>query len=133
RLHLRYEGGLTRIAGGDENVADEAVTPDALDRRAGKKRAKRRIVEPEEVREPWLLQVLPRHELGLGCRVGELVPRADGEAVVATIDAVSHGGAEFARDRPLMLDGQVGDAAPRIELIGCRKSVRRADVEAGAA
>ncbi|EGE58995.1 hypothetical protein RHECNPAF_2530074 [Rhizobium etli CNPAF512] len=32
-----------------------------------------------------------------------------------------------------MLDGKIGDAAPRIDLIGCRKGGRRADVEAGAA
>jgi hypothetical protein len=43
------------------------------------------------------------------------------------------GSAEFARDRSLVLDGEVGDAAPRIELVGRRKGVRRAGVEAGAA
>ena len=63
-------------------------------------------------------------------RARELVPRADGEAIVAAIDAVADRGAELARDRALVLDGQVGDAAPRIELVGRREGVGRADVEA---
>ena len=41
--------------------------------------------------------------------------------------------AELVRDRPLVLDGQVGNAAPRIELVGRGEGVGRADVEAGAA
>ena len=41
--------------------------------------------------------------------------------------------AELVRDRPLVLDGEVGDAAPRIEPVGRREGVGRADVEAGAA
>ena len=56
-------------------------------------------------------------------RVRELVPRADGEAVVAAIDAVAHAAAELARDRALVLDREIGDAAPRIELVGRRKGV----------
>ncbi len=42
-------------------------------------------------------------------------------------------GAQLGRDRPLVLDRQVGDAAPRIELVGRREGVRRADVEAAPA
>ena len=70
------------------------------------------------------LQVVARDELRLGGAAGELVPGADGEAVVAAIDAVADRLAEFARDRPLVLDGQVGDAAPRVELVGRREGVR---------
>ena len=42
-------------------------------------------------------------------------------------------GAQFARDRALVLDGQIGNAAPRIEPVGRGKRRGRADVEAGAA
>ena len=62
----------------------------------------------------------------------ELVPGADGEAIVAAVDAVADRVAEFARDRALVLDGKIGDAAPRIELVGRGKCRGRADVEAGA-
>ena len=37
------------------------------------------------------------------------------------------------RDRPLVLDRQVGDAAARVEPVGRGKGRRRTDVEAGAA
>ena len=64
---------------------------------------------------------------------GEFVPGADGEAVVAAIDAVAHRRAMLLGDRPAMLDGEVADAAPRIEPAWCREGAGRADVEAGAA
>ena len=79
-------------------------------------------------------QLGARHEGLVAARgVGEAVPRADGEAIVAAIDAVADRLAEFVRDRPLMLDRQVGDAAPRIEPVGRREGVGRAGVQAGAA
>ena len=69
----------------------------------------------------------------LAARLRELVPRADRKAVVAAIDAVADRAPELPRDRPLVLDGEIGDAAPRIEPVGRRKGLGRADVEAGAA
>ncbi len=41
--------------------------------------------------------------------------------------------AQFARDRALVLDGQIRNAAPRIELVGRGERRGRADVETGAA
>ena len=79
------------------------------------------------------LQIIPRLKLRLARSLRKLVPWAHGEAVVAAIDAVAHGRAEFMRDRALMLDGEVGDAAARVELVGRGEGVGRADVEAGAA
>ena len=71
----------------------------------------------------------PDRELLVARGGGELVPGADGEAIVAAIDAVADGGAELAGYRALVLDGQVGDAAARVELVGRRKRVGRTDVE----
>src|ERR1051326_5923949 len=65
--------------------------------------------------------------------LGELVPRAHREAIVAAEDAVADQRAQFLRDRPLMLDREIGDAAPRIELIGGRKGICRAAIEAAPA
>src|SRR3546814_15556012 len=52
-------------------------------------------------------------------------------SVVAAIDAVAHRFAEFRRDDAVVFDGQIRDAAPRVELVGRRKRPGRADVEAG--
>ena len=50
-LGLRGERGIARIADRDQHIAHEAVAPDALDRRFGKQRAERRIVEPRQFGE----------------------------------------------------------------------------------
>src|SRR4029077_3742108 len=63
----------------------------------------------------------------------EFVPRADRKAVVAAIDAVADRFTEFARDGSLVFDREIGNAAPRVELVGGGKSGCRADVEAGPA
>ena len=99
----------------------------------GEQRAERRVVEPRELGERGALQLVARGELRLAAGLRELVPRADRQAIVAAVDAVADRGAQLARDRALVLDGEVGDAAPRIELIGRREGLGRADVEAGAA
>ena len=54
-------------------------------------------------------------------------------ASVMSSTATQHGGAEFARDMALMLDREIGDAAPGIQLIRRGKGVGRADIEAGTA
>jgi hypothetical protein len=41
----------------------------------------------------------------------ELVPGADGEAVVAAVDPVAEQRAKLGVDRAVVLDGEVGDAA----------------------
>ena len=95
--------------------------------------AKRRVVEPRQLGEIRRAQVVARGEFCLVAGLRELVPRADREAIVAAIDAVADGFAKFARDRSLVLDGEIGNAAPRIELVGRGKRRGRADVEAGPA
>src|SRR3546814_1227311 len=65
--------------------------------------------------------------------VGEFVPWTDREAIVAAIDAIADAAPQIERNRPRMLDRQIGDTAPRIEAIGRRKGLRRAGVLAGAA
>src|SRR6202030_1492748 len=62
-----------------------------------------------------------------------LVPGADRETVVAAIDAVADRLAKLARNRPLVLVGEVGNAAPRVELVGCGERRRWADIETGLA
>src|SRR5262249_28601887 len=74
-----------------------------------------------------------RQKIGLVRGAGKFVPRADREAVVAAIDAVTDQRTQFKGDHPLVLDRQIRNAAPSIELVRRRESPRWADVEAGRA
>src|SRR6185369_17880867 len=91
---------------------------DALDGRAREEAAEAGVVEGGELGQGRGFQLRALAEVGLVRRFGELVPGADGEAVVAAIDAIAHERAQLARDRPLMLDGEIGDATPGVELVG---------------
>ena len=125
--------GVARVADGDQHVPEEPVAADALDRRRRESLPEGRLVERREIGKARRDAIGARLQLRLARRLRELVPRADGEAIVAAVDAVADGLAELARDRALVLDGEIGDAAARIELVRRRKRVGRADVEAGAA
>ena len=129
----RAPADVARIADGDHQVATKPRDANALDRRAREKGAKGTIVEPGQIIQVWRAQVVTRLKLGFARHLRKLVPRAGSKAVVAAIDAIADGGAKFFRDRAMMLDGEIGNAAPGIELVGLRESLRRAGVEAGAA
>ena len=130
---LMRQRRLARVADRDQHIAHEAVAADALDGRLAEQRAERRIVEPCKLLQQWSLQFRAGCKARLAARLRELVPRADREAIVAAIDAIAHQRPQVARDRALVLDREIRDAAPRIETVGRRKRGRRADVEAGAA
>src|SRR5207302_5602748 len=74
-----------------------------------------------------------RKQLRLAAGLRKFVPWADGETIVAAVDAVAHERAQVPRDRALVLDREVGDAAARIQPIWRRERRRRTYVEAGAA
>ena len=132
-LGLAGKACVAGIADRDQHIAHETVAADALDRALGEQRAEAGVVEPRQFGERRRAQRLARLELRLAAGLGELVPRTDREAIVAAVDAVAHQRAQFARDRALVLDGEIGDAAPRIEPVRRRESGGRADVEAGVA
>ena len=83
---------VARVADGDQDVAHEAVAAGALDRRFREQRAKGGVVEAGELGERGRPQGLARRELLLAPGGRELVPRADREAIVASIDAVADRG-----------------------------------------
>src|SRR5690606_29353765 len=109
------------------------IAAEALHGRSREHLAKAGIVELRQVGEARRGELGPWREGGLPRALRELVPGTDGQAVVAAIDAVADGGAIGAGDRALMLDGEVGDAAAGIELVGRGKGGGRADVEAAPA
>src|SRR3546814_8677067 len=122
----------------DQRVSHHPVPPDPLDRRPGKDFAKARIVQRQQIRQLRSRKLRAGVERRIArAAVGELVPRAHGETIVAPIDAVADRLAEFGRDRSRMLDRQIGNAPPRIELVrrwkGCGRAGRLASVARSAA
>ena len=73
---------------------------------------------------------MPGREAGLGGGGGEPVPGAHELAVVAAEDPVADGGTQLDRDRPRVLDREVGDAPARVELVRSHDRTGRADVDA---
>ena len=124
---------VVRVSDRDHHIAHEALAADALDRAAGEPGPERRVVEAGELGERRSVEVGARRKLRLAPGLSELVPRADGQAVIATIDAVADRGSKLARDRALMLDREIGDAAPRVDPVGRGERLGRTGVEAGAA
>src|ERR1700741_765217 len=57
-LGLRREATVRGVADRDQHIADEAVAAGALDRRFGKARAKRGIVETRELGKFWRAQIV---------------------------------------------------------------------------
>src|SRR4029453_518610 len=112
----RHERAVARIPDRHQHVAHEPVAADALDRRAREPAAEAGIVEPGKLDQRRCDEFLARPQLGLAPGGRELVPGADGKAVITAIDPVAHGPAQLARDLAPMLDGKIAEGAPGIEL-----------------
>src|SRR5690606_3952455 len=87
----------------------------------------------EQVDQLGVVEALARREVVLGAELRELVPGAEQLAVVAAVDAVADGLAELERDRAGILDGEIGNAASRIEPVGRDDGLRGTDLHAAAA
>src|SRR6185503_4847749 len=87
----------------------------------------------EQLDQRGAVQAVARLEVLLAGRLREAIPRAHQLAVVAAVDPVADERAQLLRDRALVLDRQVGDAAPRVELVRPADRLRRADVDAALA
>ena len=136
--NLRAERLIAAVSGRDQAVSHEPVASDPLDRRARELRPEPRIVERQQFRQRRRREFFARGKSQVAVRrLGKLVPRADGQAIVAAVDAAPDGFPELLRDRPGMLDRQVGDAAPCIEpvrrgkRIGSNRFVRNCLIAAG--
>src|SRR5690349_20949126 len=96
-------------------------------------RAKAWLVEAGEIGQLRSAQFIAGGKSGFAAGLRKLVPGAGGKAVVAAVNAIADGLAKRVRDRSLVLDGQIGDAAPRVELVRRRECRGWTDVETGAA
>ena len=101
---MRDQGGVTGIAGGDEDVAQKSIASGALDRRAGEFPSKRGIVQRQQLGQGRRDEVGSSSEPHLGTGFGKFIPGADRQAIVAAVDTVADLGSEFAINVALMLD-----------------------------
>ena len=115
------------------HIAQPAFMTDAADRAAFGHLQKLSLGPVEERDELLAGQAGAFVKVGQGAALGEFVPRADQLAVVAAVDAVADQRPQLERNRPGMLDGEVGDAATRIQPVRRDDGPRRADVDAGGA
>src|SRR5271170_1157671 len=130
-LGLARQRRVPGIADRDQHIAHEPRPADALDRAFRKQGAKTRIIEPGQFGE---LRRAQRRACRKPCFMSglrEFVPRAHRQAIVAAINAAADQRAQRARDWTLVLDREVGNAAPRVETIGSGKCRCRANIETG--
>lgn len=124
---------IAGVAEGDADVSQEAVAFDSFDGRLREEGSELLKVESEEVAEAMLKEAGSGVEAGLAGDLGEAVPRAGVEAVVAAVDAVADGATEFKRDAPFVLNGEIGNAALCGQLSWAGDSLGRAGLDTGGA
>ena len=125
--------GAQRVAQRHRQVALPARMADAADGAAFGAAQEFGLVPGPQLQQRGAVQRRARVEVGKRRDLGVLVPRAHQLAVVAAVDAVAEQRPQRFGDRAVVFDGQVGDAAPRIQLVGRDDGLRRTHIDAGAA
>src|SRR5258708_3739991 len=134
RLERRDDGVARRcVAQRDRDVAQPSLVADAPDRRALEAPQEFFFGPREELDERCAIERVTHREVGIVDGAGVFVPGADELAIVAAVNAVSHERAQLFRDRAVMLDGEIRDAAARIELVGRDDRPRGTYVDAAVA
>ena len=118
------------IAQRHRDVALPAFVADAADGRAGQAGVELVGGPVHQINQTRRIQAVAGREIRLAGGMRELVPRAHQLAVVATVDAVADERAQRLGNAALEFDGEVGNAAPRIELVGPEDRPRRTDLDA---
>ena len=114
-----------RIAQCYGDVAQPALVAAAPDRAAFGAVQELGFVPGEQLVQAGSVEVVACAEVGFVGALGELVPGADQLAVVAAVDAVAHQWPHVFGNGAIVLDGQVGNAAP------CVQSLRPGDRTGG--
>src|SRR4051812_36043888 len=122
-----------RIPQSDCQIAEPALVTDAPDRRAAQALVELLFRPPEKLDHRGAIETVAHREIGLGARLRETVPRTDELAIVATVDAVADQRPQLLGNRALVLDGEIRDAAPCIELVRRNDGLRWTDVDAAVA
>ena len=121
------------VSEGNADVAEEAGALGALDGRFAKEAAEFFVGEGQEVAQAVVEDRLAGMQLAFLRNFREAIPWADGEAIVAAVDAVTHERAKLEGDGAFVLDGEVGDAASCIHGVGGGNRLGGAGVNAGGA
>ncbi len=103
--------GSAGVAESETNIADETLVFDTFDGRFCEDAAEGFNREIEEFVERMFENFLPCVEGGFAGDLSEAIPRTGIETVIASIDAVSDGAAEFERDGALVFDGEIRNTA----------------------
>src|SRR3954468_6181059 len=122
-----------RIAQAHREVAQPPLVADAPDRRAAQALVEIGLGPGKKLDQRRLVEAIADLEIRLGRGLRESVPRADELTIVAAVDAVPDQRTQLFRNRALVLDRQVGDAAARVELVGTDDRLGRTDVDAAVA
>src|SRR6185437_2337782 len=112
---------------------DKAIPARSLDRSFGKQCPELRVVETGKIGQAGCTQCVARREFCFPSFTRKLVPRADGKAIVAAVDAIADRSSQVSRNRALVLDGEIGNTAARIDPLGSWKGRCWANVKARAA
>src|SRR5438270_12977635 len=109
-----YLRAARRVAEPHGQIAQPPLVADAPDWRAAQALVELGLGPAEKVQHRRAIEAVPRREILLGRGLCEAVPRAHELTVVAAIDAVANQRTQLFRDGALVLDRQIGDAAPGI-------------------
>src|SRR5690606_35543398 len=121
-----------RVAQSHRQVAQPALVAGAAQRRALRALQELLLAPAEQGSQLAAVQAVARQEVRLRGRPGETVPGTCQLAVVAAEHPVADQRAQLRRNRALELDGQVGNAAARIQLARADDGPGGADVQTGA-
>ena len=124
---------VCRITQRYRNISQPSNMTDAADRAAFGAAQKFLFAPAEQLDQRGAGQAVARVEVGQRAAAGEFVPGADELTVVAAIDAVADQRPQFQRDRAVVFDGEIRDAAARIQPVWRHDGAGRAGVDAGAA
>ena len=122
--------GIARRQG---QVAQPTGMADAADRAALGAAQKLGFVPGQQLSHRRAGQAGSGIKVGQGAALGVFVPGADQLAFVAAVDPVADQGAQFFRDRARVLDGQVRNTTPRIQLLRPDDRCCGAQVDTGGA
>src|SRR3954470_2779598 len=128
--HIRTSRRVTQTNG---DVPQPALIADAPDRGTAQALVELGLRPAEKVYQGRAVEPMARREIILGRGLREAVPGTDELAIVAAVDSIADERPQLLRYRALVLDREVGDAAPGVELIRTGNGPRRADVDAALA
>src|SRR3954447_19518417 len=113
---IDHIGAAGRVTQADRNVAQPALVADAADGRAAQALVEFGLRPAEKVHQGRAVEPMARREIILGRGLREAVPWTDELAIVAAVHPVADERPQLFRYRALVLDREIGDAAPCIEL-----------------